>query len=57
MGRILKIKKKSQDVKLKNICKNQANSDKYLKSVQILKTRNPWNPRSGSNQEVYYESI
>jgi hypothetical protein len=41
MGRILKIKKKSQDVKLKNICKNQANSDKYLKSVQILKTRNP----------------
>jgi hypothetical protein len=37
---ILKIKKIIM-VKLKNICKNQANPEKYHKPGQILKTRNP----------------
>jgi len=30
---------------------------KYNKTVQILKTQNPWNPGSGVNQEIYYEPI
>jgi hypothetical protein len=51
---ILKIKKIIR-VRLKNICKKQANWAKYPKPSKILKTRNPWNPRSRSNQEV--ESI
>ena len=53
---ILKIKKIIM-VKLKNIYKNQANPNKYHKPGQILKTRNPWNLGSGSNQDVCYEPI
>lgn len=33
------------------------NPKKHLKPGKILKTRNQYNPKSGSSQEVHYQPI